>query len=87
MDTPSRMALPGVLWEVGEQTHQAVLPKGSPPRRWEGLCPWRQRVRGNVDSPNCMRWEVTSSPSRTEQKELGWLISTTHCDPPVRLLP
>ena len=36
MDTPSWMALPGVLWEMGEQTHQAVL---QPPKEVGRIVP------------------------------------------------
>lgn len=36
VDTPSWMALPGVLWEMGEQTHQAVL---QPPKEVGRIVP------------------------------------------------
>lgn len=33
------MALAGVLWEVGEQMHQAVLQRGSPPKEVGRIVP------------------------------------------------
>lgn len=39
VDTPSWMALAGVLWEVGEQMHQAVLQRGSPPKEVGRIVP------------------------------------------------